>query len=367
MNVIRLADEGGEIKRDFLDRTIEALAQCEDISEVKQIHDQLAFIKEVLIRRKANRRQQNIHAAATIETECLLGKALAEGPKDKGGRPSKTCQIIGQDISVQKKLGISRDTSSRWQIMHAMPGNERTKAIEEAINDDTAKIELTSKLIYELARKLMREEERNRIIESTPETGGDIVTGDLDQLFDLVPAETADLFFTDPPYHEIHTDLFGRLAELAQAKLKPSGLCLVYSGQMFLPTVLAEMSRHLDYYWLFALRHTGGHLDIWNRKVWNDWKPILVFAKRPVPSAPDHDWVQDFREGGGRDKDYHEWGQDAQEATYWIEKLTKPGDLVIDPFAGGGAIPAACKATNRRWLATELNSGNAAIARNRVS
>ena len=79
----------------------------------------------------------------------------------------------------------------------------------------------------------------------------------------------------------------------------------------------------------------------------------MVFMKRPIPSLPDnHDWIAVFQEGGGRDKDHHEWGQDAQEAIYWIEKLTKPGDLVIDPFAGGGAIPAACKATNRRWLAT---------------
>ena len=38
MSEIVLATSYGEIKRDFLDRTREALAQCEDISEVKQIN-----------------------------------------------------------------------------------------------------------------------------------------------------------------------------------------------------------------------------------------------------------------------------------------------------------------------------------------
>ena len=83
--------------------------------------------------------------------------------------------------------------------------------------------------------------------------------------------------------------------------------------------------------------------------MFNCWRIVLVFGRPPLEASPD--WVMDFIEGGGRDKQYHEWGQDAQEATYWIEKLTKPGDLIVDPFCGGGAIPAACKATGRQWLA----------------
>ena len=151
----------------------------------------------------------------------------------------------------------------------------------------------------------------------------------------------------------------------AQKKLKSGGLCLVYSGQMFLPQVLAAMGTHLDYSWIFAIKHTSVHLPVWNRKVWNEWKPVLVFAKRPL-LTPRHDWVEDHLEGGGRDKQFHEWGQDAQEATYWIEKLTQSGALVVDPFVGGGAIPAACKATGRRWIGTEIDPGHAGIARERV-
>ena len=31
----------------------------------------------------------------------------------------------------------------------------------------------------------------------------------------------------------------------------------------------------------------------------------------------------------------------------------RAGQLVVDPFCGGGTIPAACKTLGRRWLATE--------------
>lgn len=217
-------------------------------------------------------------------------------------------------------------------------------------------------------REAEREEKKQVALVMHP-AGGEILTGDMGLLYEKLEDDSVDLFFTDPPYHDEHTALFGRLGELAQAKLKPGGLLLCYSGQMFIPRVLVELVAHLDYWWLFALKHSGGHIQIWNRKLWNDWKPVLVFAKRPIPSSPvDRDeWVQDFVQGGGTDKKFHDWGQDAREATYWIEKLTPVGGLVVDPFCGGGAIPAACKATGRRWLATELDAANAATSRSRVA
>jgi hypothetical protein len=188
---------------------------------------------------------------------------------------------------------------------------------------------------------------------------------DLNWLHDKLPDNSVDLFFTDPPYHADKPYLFGELAELAADKLKDDGLLLTYSGQMHLPQVMNDMSHYLDYWWIFSVRHTGGHLTIWNRHLWNDWKPVLVFSKKgQTPIAAE--WVQDFIDGGGRDKTYHDWGQDANEATYWIEKLTDPGALVCDPFVGGGAIPVACYLTKRRWVGTEIDETTLQIARQRL-
>ena len=47
-------------------------------------------------------------------------------------------------------------------------------------------------------------------------------------------------------------------------------------------------------------------------------------------------------------------------------RLTEPGELVVDPFCGGGTVPVACVATGRRYIATEEDRGVAAAARARI-
>ena len=64
---------------------------------------------------------------------------------------------------------------------------------------------------------------------------------------------------------------------------------------------------------------------------------------------------------------HHEWGQDESEVEYLIQRLTEPGQFIVDPFCGGGTIPAACKALGRKWLATERDRSTALVARKRLA
>ncbi len=190
----------------------------------------------------------------------------------------------------------------------------------------------------------------------------DILVGDMGVLYDRLQDGSVDLFLTDPPYARI--DLYERLAEVAAAKLKPGGLCLAYAGQIRLPEVLEAMGRHLAYWWTFAIQFGGQHYAVHPRRVQNKWKPILAFGRPPVGKAPE--WLADMLQGGGRDKRHHDWGQDESEAQYLVRHLTEPGQLVVDPFCGGGQIPAACKALGRRRLETEEDRVTALVARKRV-
>ena len=164
--------------------------------------------------------------------------------------------------------------------------------------------------------------------------------------------DSVDLFLTDPPYGE--PSLYGRLAELASVKLKPGGLCLAYAGQFHLSTVMEEMGKHLKYWWMFAIQFGGQHCAVHPRRVQNKWKPILAFAKPPVRKAPN--WLSDLLQGGGRDKEHHDWGQDESEVEYLIQRLTEPGQLVVDPFCGGGTIPAAAKRTGTTMAGDRIGS-----------
>ncbi len=49
-----------------------------------------------------------------------------------------------------------------------------------------------------------------------------------------------------------------------------------------------------------------------------------------------------------------------------VEAITKPGDLVIDPFTGSGPTGEACKRAGRRFLGIELDPDHARHARARL-
>jgi DNA methylase len=199
----------------------------------------------------------------------------------------------------------------------------------------------------------------------TNSEGCRIYTGDLSLLHRLIPDNSADLFLCDPPYQEDAIPLYGRLAELAVRKLKPGRLCAVMCGQMYLDRVMTEMAKHLDYSWLCAVTVDAPTCSILPRKISNKFKPVLLFVKRPAPAVPAHPFLTDMILGK-RDKEHHWMGQGVEQFRYFVERLTDPGDLVVDPFCGGGTVPVACVATGRRYIATEKDLGTAAAARARI-
>ncbi|HJT33301.1 MAG TPA: DNA methyltransferase [Pirellulales bacterium] len=68
-----------------------------------------------------------------------------------------------------------------------------------------------------------------------------------------------------------------------------------------------------------------------------------------------------------RDKRHHPWQQGLTEAAYYIAKLTPPGGLVVDPYAGSGTTCLAALQTGRRYLAFERNAPTARRARARLA
>jgi DNA modification methylase len=57
----------------------------------------------------------------------------------------------------------------------------------------------------------------------------------------------------------------------------------------------------------------------------------------------------------GADTTYSEFGQKPESFEELIKRYSRPGDLVVDPFCGGGAVPEACQRHGRRCLASELD------------
>ena len=239
---------------------------------------------------------------------------------------------------------------------------KQSSALVEQIVAGTLTIKKAKNQIVEESRQA----KRLAALETNPKGCG-IHTGDLSLLHRLIPDDSADLFLCDPPYQEDAIPLYGRLAELAARKLKPGRLCAVMCGQMYLDRVMTEMAKHLEYYWLCAVgpKTVARSTRIVTRRVLSTFKPVLIFAKRPVVAPSSRQFFEDLIPGT-YDKEHHSMGQGVEQFQYLVERLTDPGDLVVDPFCGGGTVPVACVATGRRYIATEKDRGTAAAARARI-
>jgi hypothetical protein len=181
-----------------------------------------------------------------------------------------------------------------------------------------------------------------------------------------IEPDSVDLVFTDPPYGREFIGCWDELGAFAAKALRPGGLVVAYSGQMFLPEAMDAIARHLDYWWMYCIVHDGAFFQLRNRRTQVGWKPLLVYRK-PGADASMLPWVKDIVTGGGREKGSHEWQQSEAEAAYWIGELTAPGGHVADPFLGGGTTAAVCKRLGRRFTGCDIDAGHVATASERVT
>lgn len=198
-----------------------------------------------------------------------------------------------------------------------------------------------------------------------PEYQNQIVTGDARELAKRIPDESVDLIFTDPPYPKEYLYTFEWIAREAKRILKRGGSILCLSGQAHFDKVFGYFAENLDYYWMncYYTMTVTQVLTFWPKKIFARWKPILWFTKGE--RDPEH-FIQDGVSSSVSDKRFHHWGQTEQWAFYWIDQLSKKTDIIFEPYAGGGTVPAVCKMLGRNYIAFEIDPATADRARERV-
>lgn len=81
-----------------------------------------------------------------------------------------------------------------------------------------------------------------------------------------------------------------------------------------------------------------------------EYQAVIAYCRPPIRAKSR---IKDSVTGGGQEKDLHHWQKPVSEATFFIEKLTEPGDLVVDPFCGTGTTLLAAKNLGRSYLRRE--------------
>lgn len=211
-----------------------------------------------------------------------------------------------------------------------------------------------SALIREIAERRAAEAEAAAEDEPALPDGIALLHGDFrDALAEL---SDVDAIITDPPYPEEFLPLFADLSKVAASILRPGGICAVMVGQSYLPQIIAALGENLSYHWALAYLTPGGQaVQLWQRKVNTFWKPVLVYVNGDYAG----DWLGDVTRSdvNDNDKQHHHWGQSESGMADLIERLTKPGQLIVDPFLGGGTTAVVAHDLGRKFTGCDINEG----------
>ena len=179
-----------------------------------------------------------------------------------------------------------------------------------------------------------------------PKSAG-LYYGDAIELMGELPNESIDSIFTDPPWSDDALPLFRYMAREAGRVLKPGGLLMTFTGKASLDTVTYCLSSYLNYHWMAIGWQPQSNMMFMPRRFMEKYRPALIYSKG---KANTHPFVSDARPTK-RDKRYHEWGQGKEFWTYYINLLG--GEIILDPFCGGGTTAVVCKELGKQWLTFE--------------
>ncbi len=291
--------------------------------------------------------------------------------------------IARWEAEVKKDTSILRmkDTSNPPDLRIKIPKKEKQRIKERVTTGESqsqvaADYKVSQQRVSQIVTQAQKEEDTATKREELarmgkvvmPPEGVIIKTGDFRELGQDIPLDSIDLIFTDPSYGKEYLDLWSPLAELAARVLKPGRFLLAYCGKLYLPSILAELGEHLEYYWIAGKYYDQGHSFFRSKKIWDQWRPILIYQK-PGPGAIEHEWFLDMIRMGSREeaKELHDYGQSMEDAKYYISKLTVPGEIVLDVCCGSGSIVMAAKLSNRRAIGFDIDESLSRITKARLA
>jgi len=318
---------------------------------------------------RANLHRRHLNETQRAGVAAKMANMPSHRPNKSANLPtSNLCPLCGEthdgrcrvtQTEAAKDLNVSARTVRTYKaVAAAMP-----ELVEKMDSGDMTAHE-ASKKVRETKRVAARAEIALAGAKVPPSDHWQLFHGDFRELGMQIPDNSIDLIFTDPPYPGEFIELWSDLAKFANRVLKPSGFLCAYSGQLHLPEVYRRLSEHLIYYWTFDLVHSGSKQLIMPRNIFCGWKPILIYQKAPFHKI--QEGIEDTIIGSGREKELHDWQQAEREIDIIINRMTLPGQVICDPFAGSGTTLAAAAKLNRQPIGFEIDKTTYLLAKKRV-
>jgi ParB-like chromosome segregation protein Spo0J len=282
--------------------------------------------------------------------------ARTQAKRRQGNRTNlgKTFPQVGKSRAldqVAKTIGVSRISLGKARaVVEAAKVDPATYGPIHAEMDKTNKIDGAFKQLVRL-RKAADLAEKAKHVPSVSERHR-LVVGSVTQLL-KEPAASIDLIVTDPPYEEAVLPLYSDLIRGAAHVLKPGGLLICMTGQAYHPQVIRQLEHtELQYLWMLTYLMPGGGTRVYPAHVAdNAWKPVLVYCKGKYTG----EWPSDVVKSDMHDKDHHKWGQSLSGMHDLMRRFVEPGDVVCDPFLGGGTTAVIALELKATFLGFDID------------
>jgi len=339
------------------DQAAEIWILINQLSRRNLTDDQRAIITDELIERQSK--------VSIAKQRGIAGKAGGRGrPKLKNSGVDAPSTPLKERVRTElsKKAKVSERKVKKARKLR----KEKPVLAERVRSGDLTLLEAEKEIKKE--KKEADEKERTIATEKLSKTmpsGGIVVHGDFRQIGESVADNSCTLIFTDPPYDRESLPLFESLGEFANRVLVDGGSLITFCGQYVMDEVIQSLGRHLRYFWICACLHTGDTAAMREYGIKVKWKPMLWYVKGNFRYDREV-WVDDLVKSQ-QEKDYHPWQQSVIEAKHFIETLTRSGDLVCDPFCGGGTTAFAAKELGRKFWTCDVDARHIQTAKERLA
>ena len=308
-------------------------------------------------------------AAYAGKTIVLIEKDIADSSPPEPGKRTDLAEPVNSDLT-----GLSKSTLSTMRRAYS---GLSPQAVAERADSAIKEGRVPTRDMF-LAEK--RQREKDRRIEAAKARKASaaarerlkdfqLLNFSIAELKERLEPESVDFILTDPPYDKAGVPTFKELAHFAGKVLKRGGALIAMSGHAFLPEILKNLCDCPDikYHWmLHYYMDRGPTARSYDPKIFSSTKPLFMFVKGKWQGEWMNNTVK-LSPRGESSNDYHKWAQSPEGFKRILEKgFAAPGDVVCDPFLGGGASGLAALRHGCRFIGSDIDPECIKIAQGRL-
>jgi DNA modification methylase len=373
-----------------------AQAQLAQIKTLESGVDYLNKVKAIEVWAKAEKKDaelQNMIAEQKIRTQRILGQLLKESDLKRGNAPgSNNREIVKSKDTTLQSFGISKDQSSAFQKIAALPEEVFEREIAVAKEESEKRVELTTSRVlfaakeYEQQKK--KEQHKQDVMGKRVQNifQDSFINGDCLAVLETLPNNSIDIVITDPPYGISYKSNRSKFDDaITKRGLLNDGadeaFTLLDKTCEVLSRKCAENS-HLYFFCSWSVfsqfeKIISEYFTIKTPIVWdkgnkgsgdleNDWgnqTEIIIFCIQGKKTI-------NYRRGNivsvprlHSSKMVHPTQKPIELINELLDVSYFKGDFVVDPFMGSGATIHACNIKSIRALGIELDNEMFEIAK----